>query len=238
MNVQGPWSIKLFLLLCLLCGLCGGSSSVLGDNRLDDTYSNSLPHVTDSKTSKGREVREGFYAHGLAWNQFNNTGISRFDEFWICFSCFSSTSINFLLDFVKFASDVSSVTIQNRRITIANLTGVVKNNDLCCEVSTTSGWLILRIRSNISTLDVLNRDVLDVKSNVISWGSFWQRFVMHFNRFYFSCQSIGCEGYNHAWFDDTSLNTTYWNCSNTSNFVHILEWETKRLIGWSLGWND
>lgn len=39
-----------------------------------------LSHVSDSKTSKRREVREGFDAHGFAGNEPDDRGISGLDE--------------------------------------------------------------------------------------------------------------------------------------------------------------
>ena len=42
----------------------------------------------------------------------------------------------------------------------------------------------------------------------------------------------------HTWLDDTSLNTADWDCSDTTNFVNILEWETEWLVGWTLWWDD
>merc|ERR1719322_2120618 len=86
--------------------------------------------------------------------------------------------------------------------------------------------------------DNVGFNVLNVETNIVSRGGFWQRFVMHFNGLDFSGQVGWSKGNNHSWFDDTSLNTTYWNCSNTSNFVYILKWETKRLVCGSGWWND
>ena len=73
-----------------LLGSLGGSSAYfLWSYGFDDTDSDGLSHVTYSETSKRGEVREGFDAHGLAWDQFNNTGISGFDEFGVGFGRFT-----------------------------------------------------------------------------------------------------------------------------------------------------
>ena len=40
-----------------------------------------------------------------------------------------------------------------------------------------------------------------------------------------------------TWFDETSFDTTDWDCSDTTNFVDILEWESKWFVGWT-GWGD
>ena len=76
-----------------LLGSLGGSSAYfLRSYGFDDTDSDGLSHVTYSETSKRGEVREGFDAHGLAWDQFNNTGISGFDEFGVGFGRFTYTN--------------------------------------------------------------------------------------------------------------------------------------------------
>ena len=41
-----------------------------------------------------------------------------------------------------------------------------------------------------------------------------------------------------TWFDETSFNTTDWDCSNTTDFVDILEWESKWFVGWTAWWDD
>merc|ERR1719456_989506 len=68
---------------------------------------------------------------------------------------------------------------------------MIENNNLSSEVGDTSCWLVLRIRGHISSLNVLNRHVLDIKSNVISWGSFWERLVVHLHRLNLSGQLVG-----------------------------------------------
>ena len=54
------------------CLLLGGG--------LDNSHGHSLPHVMDSETSQGREVREGRHAHGLGGLQAHNTGVKEHDE--------------------------------------------------------------------------------------------------------------------------------------------------------------
>ena len=63
---------------------------------------------------------------------------------------------------------MSSVAIQDRRVTVADLSGMVKNNDLSGEVLSTGSGLVLRVGGDVSTLDVLDGDVLDVEANVVA----------------------------------------------------------------------
>mmetsp|Transcript_4231 Transcript_4231/g.5885 ORF Transcript_4231/g.5885 Transcript_4231/m.5885 type:complete len:203 (-) Transcript_4231:400-1008(-) len=60
--------------------------------------------------------------------------------------------------------------------------------------------------------------------------------MVHFYRLNFCNNSRwGKHGMNTR-FDDTSLNTSYWNSSDTSNLVDILKGKTECLISWTLGW--
>lgn len=90
----------------------------------------------------------------------------------------------------------------------------------------------------MSTTDVLDGDVLNVESNVVTWLCLFEGFVMHFDRFDFSGDSVGGEGCYTSWLEDTSLNTSDWDSSDTANLVDVLEWETEWLAYWSLWWGD
>ena len=47
---------------------------------LDDANGNSLPHVTDSKTTERWVLRVRLHTHWFARDQFGNAGITRLDE--------------------------------------------------------------------------------------------------------------------------------------------------------------
>ena len=51
--------------------------------------------------------------HGLIGNQFDDSGITRLDELGIGFEGLTGTTVNLFIDFVNFASNVSSVAIQD-----------------------------------------------------------------------------------------------------------------------------
>merc|ERR1719402_1394057 len=147
-------------------------------------------------------------------------------------------TVNLLLDLGKLASDMCSVAIQDWAVPIRDLSRVVQDNDLSSEVLHTRGWLVLGIRGNISSLDVLHRHVLDVEPNVVSGGSLRKGLVVHLNRLNLSGQHVGGKSDNHARLDDASLHTTNWHCSNTSNFVNILAGKPERLVCRSCWWDD
>merc|ERR550519_2288662 len=227
-----------FLLESLLSSLGLLALEGLGGGGLDDAHSNGLPHVTDSKPSKGRELGERFDTHWLAGGEQDNGSISRLDELWVVLCRFTSTTVNLLLDLGKLASDMCSVAIQDWAVPIRDLSRVVQDNDLSSEVLHTRGWLVLRIRGNISSLNVLHRHVLDVEPYVVSGGSLGKGLMVHLNRLNLSGEHVGGEGDDHTGLDDTSLHTTHWHCSNTSNFVNILEGKPERLVCRSCWWDD
>ena len=117
---------------------------------------------------------------------------------------------------------MSGVAIKDRAVAVGHLSGVVEDDDLGGEVSHTSGGLVLGVGGDVSSLDVLDGDVLDVEANVVSGDSLGEGLVVHLHRLDLSGQHVGGEGDDHAGFDDTGLNTTHGDCSNTSNFVDIL----------------
>lgn len=93
----------------------------------------------------------------------------------------AGTTINLLQEFRELAGDMSSVAIQDWSVSSTNLTGVVENNDLSIERIAALGWIVLGVTANIPTTDFLYGNVLDVETNVVSWKTFNQCFVVHFN---------------------------------------------------------
>merc|ERR1712243_325283 len=137
--------------LLLLHGLLGG---------LDDSNSHGLSHVSDSESSQWRIIGEGLDTHGLAGGQQDDGGISRLDELGVVLHRLTGTTVNLLLDLSKLASNVSCATIKDRRVSIADLTRMIEDNDLGGEVRDSGCWLVLGVGGDVSSLDVLDRDVL------------------------------------------------------------------------------
>merc|ERR1711963_248602 len=101
---------------------------------------------------------------------------------------------------------------------------MVENNHLGSEVAHSRGGLVLRVGGDVSSLDVL-----DVEANVVSGDSLGEGLVVHLHGLDLGGQHVGGEGDDHAWLDDASLHSAHGHCSNTSDLVDILEWETERL---------
>merc|ERR1719323_2770542 len=183
-------------------------------------------------------VSEGLDTHGLAGGQQDNGGVTRLDELGVVLGGLTGTAVNLLLDLSKLASNESGVAIKDGAVAVGDLSGMVEDNDLGGEVRNTGGGLVLGVRGNVTSLDVLDGDVLDVEANVVSGDSLGEGLVVHLHGLDLSGQHVGGEGDHHAGLDDTSLHSAHGHCSNTSDLVDILEWETKRLVSRSGGWND
>lgn len=149
----------------------------------------------------------------------------------IFFNSFSGTPVTLFLDFIEFTSDVGCVTVQDWSVSVGNLTRVIQYNDLGCEVSSSLGGSGLGVSCYVSSSEFLDRDVLNVETNVVSGDSLGESFVVHLNGLNFSGETAWGECDNHTWLKDTSFNTTYWHSSNTTNFVNVLKRKTEGLVG-------
>uniref|UniRef100_A0A8I3PRE6 Uncharacterized protein n=1 Tax=Canis lupus familiaris TaxID=9615 RepID=A0A8I3PRE6_CANLF len=163
------------------------SSSCLLVHCFDDTHSNRLSHVTNSKTAQRRIVREALNTHRFARNHINNGSIPRFQELGTIFQLLSRTTIYLFLQLSKLASNVSCVTIQHRCISSTDLAWMVQDNHLSCEASCFHWWVIFAVTSHIATTNIFDRYVLDIEAHIVPRKSLTQSFMVHFNRLYFSC---------------------------------------------------
>ena len=84
-------------------------------------------------------------------------------------------------------------------VLVADLTWMVEDNDLSGEGFGFLGWVFFAVGSNMSTTDILDGDVLNVESNVVTWLCRFEGFVMHLDRFDFSGDSVGGEGCDTSW---------------------------------------
>jgi hypothetical protein len=127
------------------------------------------------------------------------------------------------------------VAIKDWCVTGANLTRVVQDDDLSIEGVGALWRVILGVTSDVASANFLDGDILDVETNVVTWNTFDELFVVHLDGLDFGGNVGGSEGDDHTGLDDTSLDTTDGNCANTGDLVHILKWETERFVGWSGG---
>jgi len=217
----------------------GGLTSSFGFlNGFDDTDGDGLPHISDSEPSERSVLRKGFDTHRLGGDHLDDASITRLDFGRVVFQFLTGPPVDFLEKFREFAGDVSGVAIQNWGVTFADLTRVVKNDDLSVEAEGFFGGVVLRVGGNVTPSDVFDGDVFDVETNVVTWLSFWDGLVVHLNGFDLGGDVGWGEGDDHTGFDGTGFDTTDWHSSDTTDLVDILEWETEGLVGWPLWWDD
>lgn len=127
------------------------------------------------------------------------------------------------------------MAVENWGITVSNLTRVVHQDDLGVEGLGTLGGVVLGVTSNVTTTNLLDGDVLDVETNVVTGETLSKLLVVHLDGLDFSGHTSGGESNDHTGLDDTSFNTTDGNRSDTTDLVDILEGKTERLLG-RTGW--
>ena len=172
------------LLLCSLGDL--GSGGVLLLHTLDDSYSHSLTHVPHGKTTKRRILGKSFDHHGLGGNHLNITCISIFQEFGFLLNFLTWSPVNLGHKFGKLDGNVRSVAVKHRSITISNLARMVHYNDLGCEVGSLLGRIILRVWGNKTTLEILDCNILHIKSYIVTWKGLLESFMVHLHKLNFS----------------------------------------------------
>jgi len=126
------------------------------------------------------------------------------------------------------------MAIEDWCISLLDLTGVVQDDDLSQEVGSIFGWVVLWVWSDISSSEIFDWEVLHVESNIVTWLGFFKGFVMHFDWFAFSGDVEGGEGDDHTWFEETCLNSSDWDSSNTTDLVDVLQGESEWFILGSL----
>uniref|UniRef100_A0A7N5KPG3 Uncharacterized protein n=1 Tax=Ailuropoda melanoleuca TaxID=9646 RepID=A0A7N5KPG3_AILME len=96
---------------------------------------------------------------------------------------------------------------------------MVQDNHLSRETSCLHWWVIFAVTSHIATTNIFDRYVLDIEAHIVPRKSLTQRFMVHFNRLYFSCNIDWSKGDHHARFKNTSLHSAHRDSTNTTNFV-------------------
>mmetsp|Transcript_4341 Transcript_4341/g.4853 ORF Transcript_4341/g.4853 Transcript_4341/m.4853 type:complete len:237 (-) Transcript_4341:313-1023(-) len=222
--------------LLLLLGRLGGLSvSFLLLDTLDDTDGDGLSHISDGESTERSILGEDLNTHGLVGDQSNHSGITSLDELGGFFQSLSGSSVNLLVDGFEFAGNMGSMAIQNGSITVGDLSGMVHDDNLSVERGTFLGGVVLGVRANISSLDILDGDILAIESDIVSGLSFRQGFVMHFDGLDFSGETVRGEGNNHTGLQETSFDSTDGDSSDTGDLVDILQGQSKRLVNRSLG---
>jgi len=228
---------KVSFLLSLGGGLGGLALSLRFLDGLDDTDSDGLSHISDGESSKWWVLGEGFDAHGLGGGHEDDGGVTRLDLLGEVFHLLTGSSIDLLLEFGELAGDMGSVAIEDWGVAVSDLTRVVHDDDLSGEGLGLLGGVVLGVGGDVSSSDVLDGNVLDVESDVVTRAGLREGLVVHLDGLNFSGDVDGGEGGEHAGLDETGLDSADWHSSNTTDLVDILEGESEWLVGGS-GWGD
>jgi hypothetical protein len=120
-----------------------------------------LSHVTDGETTKGRVLLEGLDTHGLAGDHLDNGSVTALDELGARLDDLARSPVDLLVEGVELAGNVGGVAVKDGCVTGTDLTGVVEDDDLGDERSGLLGGVVLAVRGNVTSANVLDRDVLD-----------------------------------------------------------------------------
>lgn len=129
---------------------------------------------------------------------------------------------------------MSSVAVEDGRVAGADLTGVVENDDLGVEAVAALGGVVLGVTGDVATTDLLDGDVLDVETDVVTGETLGKLLVVHLDGLDLSGDVGGGEGDDHAGLDGTGLDTADGNSANTADLVDVLEGKTEGLVGGTL----
>ena len=198
---------------------------------LNDSYCNSLSQVSDGKSSQRRIFRKYFTTHFFLRSQNNQSWISVFQSFGVFFSGNSSPSVNFCSYFLKFAGNVRSMAIYNWSIALFNDAGMVNDNDLGNKTLSNFWRVFLGVSGNITSLNLICF-YLHIESNILSWFSFLNLFMMHFNWLDLAFLVSRCELYSHFSLQNSCFNSSNCNSSKPANLVNIIDGNPQWLLNW------
>jgi len=227
--------VNSLLSLSLLGGLGGLSSLLLTSDLLDDTDSDGLAHISDGETTERSVGGESLDNHGLGWDELNHGGVLGLDALGLILSDGTSTLVDLGAKLLELAGNMAGMAIKDGGVAVLDLTWMVEDDDLSDEHLGVGGGVILGVRSDITSLDILDGQVLDVEADVITGGGSLDLLVMHLDGLDLSGDVHGGEGDDHTSLELTSLDTTDGYCSNTANLVDILEGKSEGLVDGSLG---
>lgn len=107
------------------------------------------------------------------------------------------------------------------------------DNDLGLERNAFLGWIVFGIRGNTSSRDFLDRKTFDIETNVVSWVGGLELGVMLFDGFDVSLEVTWGESNVHSWLENSGLDSSNWDGTNSRDLVDVLERESQSLVSWS-----
>lgn len=162
----------------------------------------------------------------LPVRRYSGRNLARF-----MFEARTSTYVDLLDQLSELAGNVGSVAVQNGGVAGTDLTRVVQDNDLSVEGSRLHSGVVLGVGADVSSSNVLDGNVLDVETDVVTGNTLSKLFVVHFDGLDFGGNVGRGEGDDHTSLDDTGLDSTDGHRADTTDLVDILEGQSQRLVG-------
>ena len=138
-----------------------------------------MAHITDGEAAEGRVLGEGFDAEGLGGDKADHGGVAHLDGLGFLLDFLTGTAVDLGFDLGELAGDVGGVAVEDGRVAVADLTGVVEDDDLGEEVLGLLGGVVLGVGADVATADVLDGQVLDVEADVVAGDGLGDALVMH-----------------------------------------------------------
>ena len=185
------------------------SGGLLAGGLLDDTDGNGLSHVSDGEATERGVGGEDLDDHGLLGDKLDHSGITSLNAWWLVFGGLTGTLVDLGADLGELAGNVGGVAIEDGCVAVLDLTGVVENDDLGNEHLGILGGVVLGVRADVASLDVLDGQVLDVETNVVTGGGLLDLLVVHLDGLDFGNGIRRSKESMDTRLDDTSLNSQH-----------------------------
>ena len=192
-----------------------------------DTSSNSLSHVTDCEPSERSEVLGGLDDERLGGLELDDCVVTVLQEAEIL-ELLSCALCGDNLD--ELACNLSGVNVEDRGVSDGHDGGVVQDDDLCSEGLSNRRRVVNR-SCDVSPLDLVLCDSTDVESNVVSGDCLGQLLVVHLDGLDLTSDVGRHEDDLGLGLEDSGLDTSDRNGSNSSDGVDILDREPECLVG-------
>jgi len=208
------------------------------DDALDDTNCNGSLHVPDSESTERRVFTEGFDTEWLEGDHSDKGTVTLLDGFGLLFDDGTVSPVDLTDDFFELAGNMSSVAIQCGGITGADLVRVIHDDNLGDEFDSGSRGIILKVTTDITSADLINGDTSAAETNIGTWLSCFELLVMALNGLDFTLSTVRGEDNLGVGLQDTSLDSTTRDGTDTLDLVDVLEWDSEWLIDVALGGNE
>lgn len=138
------------------------------DHFLDDSNSDCVLVVTNGKPTKWWEIAEALDSQRFGRNHSNQSTISLLQCHWVLLENFAGSSVLSVEELSKLAGGVRGVTIDDWGVAEGDVAWMVHDNHLCDEGLNLLRGLILGIRGNVATMNVVNMQASDIESHVVT----------------------------------------------------------------------